>query len=229
MRSEQRISALIEQRGVDLGRREIHEVRLVQDAEDRRALCRTEGARRGRASPRGTLGPPSAIERRARQRERSARRRNTESGADLGDRLHQESSVSSGVPSNAAMFFGLRSRLRRVRRACAIAWSHAQVRRSACLGRPRPPSRAHASLAWARPAPRAPAPRRQVRGVQALPSQQRPNCARRLTPVRFADDLPFVFYRESPPGCLRRDFDLRPMQGLLSCAHQPPILARPRH
>src|SRR5206468_420242 len=73
------------------------------------------------------------------------------------------------------------------------------------------------------------APRREMRGVQPLSPQQRPDRARRLTRVGLPDDLPFVLRRKPPSGRLRRHLDLRSTGGSFQYAHRPPILARPRH
>src|SRR5207247_6507731 len=54
------------------------------------------------------------------------------------------------------------------------------------------------------------APRRQVRGVQPLPPQQRPDRARRLTAVGLSDNLPLVLHREPPPRRLGHHLDRRP-------------------
>src|SRR5207244_6107971 len=48
----------VEQRGVDLGRGEIHEARLMQHGENRAALARAERAGRGTPRRRSALGPP---------------------------------------------------------------------------------------------------------------------------------------------------------------------------
>src|SRR5437764_1332995 len=72
------------------------------------------------------------------------------------------------------------------------------------------------------------APRRQVRRIQRLPPQQRPDRAGRLTPVGLADDLPLVLHREPPPRRLCHHLDRRPTEDLLPCVHRSPILPRPR-
>src|SRR5439155_21323153 len=62
------------------------------------------------------------------------------------------------------------------------------------------------------------APRREMRGVQPLSPQQRPDRARRLTRVGLPDDLPFVFHRKPPPRRLCHHLDRRPTEGLFQCA-----------
>src|SRR5437867_3305880 len=95
----------VEQRGVDLGRGEIHEARLMQHGENRAALARAERAGRGTPRRRSALGPPPAVVGRARQPERRTRGGDAQPRSDLGDRCHHEGSVVSGVPSNAATCF----------------------------------------------------------------------------------------------------------------------------
>src|SRR5713226_3409599 len=99
------VLAGVEQRGVGLRRREIHEPRLVQHSEDGGALRGTERAGRGPARRQGALGPPSTVVGCTRQPERRTRRRDAEPGPDRGHRRHQDLSSASGIPSNAATFF----------------------------------------------------------------------------------------------------------------------------
>src|SRR5712691_1016193 len=91
----------------------------------------------------------------------------------------------------------------------------------------------HRAALLRRPGQRSPiarrAPRRQVRGVQPLPTEQRADRPGRLTAVRLPDDLSLVLERELPPCRLRRHLDLRSTEGSFQYAHRPPILARPRH
>src|SRR5438876_3248301 len=95
----------VEQRGVDLGRGEIHEARLMQHGENRAALAGAERAGRGTPRRRSALGPPPAVVGRARQPERRTRGGDAQPRSDLGDRCHHEGSVVTGVPSNAATCF----------------------------------------------------------------------------------------------------------------------------
>src|SRR6266481_1706843 len=64
------------------------------------------------------------------------------------------------------------------------------------------------------------APRREMRGVQPLSPQQRPDRARRLARVGLPDDLPFVLHRKPPSGRLRRHLDLRSTEGSFQYAHR---------
>src|SRR2546425_8230212 len=123
------VLAFVEQRGVDLRWREIHEPRLMQAGEDGGVVVRAERPGRARPGRRGTLGPPASVVRRPRQPEGRAGGRDTESGAELGHRRHQDFSFSSGVPSNAATFFcsstkasarSARCFHRAISRACAV-------------------------------------------------------------------------------------------------------------
>ena len=99
------VSTFVEQRGVHFGWRQVHEPWLVQHGEDIGTLAGTERTGRGPARREGTLGPPPSVVGRPRQAERRARRRDAKPGSHLGHGRHQERAVSSGVPSNAAMFF----------------------------------------------------------------------------------------------------------------------------
>src|SRR5881396_2224700 len=99
------ILAGVEQRGIDLRRRVIHEAWLMQQGEDRGALARAERPGRGTPRRRGPRGPAPTIVGRARQPERRARGGDAQPRSDLGDRRHHEVAVASGVPSNAATCF----------------------------------------------------------------------------------------------------------------------------
>ena len=176
----------VEQGGVDLGRGQVHEARLVQHVQDRGLLPGAEGAGRPRPRRQGTLGPPPSVVGRTGQPERRARGRDAQPRSDLGDRRHQEGSVVSGVPSNAAICFcsstsaSARSARFRQRRVLALQLGDLLV---AGIGHP-----PHGAALRRRPGqlPALPrrAPRRQMGGVQPLPSQQRPDRARRLTARR---------------------------------------------
>ena len=151
------VLAFVEQRGLDLRRRVIHEARLMQHGEHRAALARTERPGRGVPRRRGPRGPTPTIVGRARQPEGGARGGDAQPRSDLGDGRHHEVSVARGVPSNAALCFCSSTRAsdrsarfchRLISRACSASPSRADRR---------PAAQAHASSA-PRPAPHAPAP-----------------------------------------------------------------------
>src|SRR5207245_5638156 len=99
------IRALVEQGGVDLPRREIHDAWRVQLLEYRCALRSPERPWRRPSQRRGPCGLAPAVVRGARQPEGRTRGGDAQPRSDLGDRRHHEVSVASGVPSNAATCF----------------------------------------------------------------------------------------------------------------------------
>jgi hypothetical protein len=84
------IRALVEQGGVDLARRQVHETRRVQLLEHGRAFCVAEGPRRPPPRRRGSRGPEPTVVRRAGQPEGRARGGDAQPRSDLGDRRHHE-------------------------------------------------------------------------------------------------------------------------------------------
>jgi hypothetical protein len=158
-------------------------VRSEQDTVPRRAGSRRPPRGRGPRSTAHAAGPaPGRVRRRgalgaiarvamagteaagagstcARHAQRRAGWRDAELGRDLCHGGHQDLAVSSGVPSNAASFFGLRPGLRRAPRASATGWSPVPVRQSAYRGNRRPvaPGRDASAPQPARPDPGPPA------------------------------------------------------------------------
>src|SRR5206468_10487062 len=99
------ILAFVEQGGVDLARRQVHEARRMQLLEHRRSFRPAEGPRRPRLRRRGSRGPAPTVVRRAWQPEGGTRGGDAQPRSDLGDRRHHEVSPGNGVPSNAATCF----------------------------------------------------------------------------------------------------------------------------
>jgi len=101
------VALLVEQAGVDLGRSQVDEARLVQDLDHHRALRARARARR---LPLGLHGRPRrtpAVVARPRHAEGVARRRNAETGGNLHRGMHQRSSSLLGIgrPRSCATFF----------------------------------------------------------------------------------------------------------------------------
>ena len=180
------IAALVEQRRVDLGRRQIDEPRLVQHVEHGAPL---RGAERAVAAPprrggRG-LGPAPAVVGGLRQPERGACRRDAEPGAEIGHRLHHSRSSGFGSwhPQQRRDFFlefneafgalGAR-RCHRVFSRSSSATFRSTRDRGTFAARPALLGREPGQL----PAARAPPPRRQMRRVQPLAAQQGADLAR---------------------------------------------------
>ena len=94
------VGLLLEQRGMDLGRRLIHEAIAVQHVEDRLSFTGCQGPRRGRPRRPRTWragGPLPPIERRARDADAGTQRRRLARGRYGRDCRHQSgSSLSSG-------------------------------------------------------------------------------------------------------------------------------------
>jgi len=105
VRSEQRYWPSSEERRVDFRRREIHEAWLVQHREHGGLLRATERAGRGPGEVAGHSGAAAAVVGRARQPERRARGGDAERGRPRSP-SHHDRSPSSGVSSNAPLFFG---------------------------------------------------------------------------------------------------------------------------
>ena len=106
------VGLLLEQRGMDLGGRLIHEAIAVQHVEDRQSFTGCQGPRRGRPRRPRTWragGPLPPIERRARDADAGTQRRRLARGHYGRDCRHQSgSSLSSGfrgIPRISATFF----------------------------------------------------------------------------------------------------------------------------
>src|SRR5438552_3776124 len=96
----------IEKLRVDLPRSQIDELGLVQHLEHGRAFRSRELARRTRPTFAGRLRPDPSVVGRRWQAQRRARRRDPEPRPHLAYRLDRHFSLSNGVPSSAASFFG---------------------------------------------------------------------------------------------------------------------------
>jgi hypothetical protein len=101
--------ALVEQRGVYLGRRQVHEAWLVEHRQNLLALLGWQGTRLWRAGllafGRCGLRVHSPVVRRTREPEGEASWRNPDLAAGSHHRIHHDLSLASGVPSKAATFF----------------------------------------------------------------------------------------------------------------------------
>ncbi len=209
------ILPFVEQRGVDLARARGPRSAARASASST-AACSASVSARGERRPRrrGALGPPPPVVRGPGH----ARAPHTWARCPCRGPIsvtsgHHEGSVVSGVPSNAATFFwsstsaSARS-ARCFQRVISRAWSAITLSRGSRDPRRRGP-RFFARPGQLPPLPRR-APRRQMRGVQPLPPQQRPDGARRLSrrppPARSSACTPPVNRRRRR---LRHHLDLR--------------------
>src|SRR3989442_680601 len=100
------VGPFVEEHGIDLPRRLIHEARLMQHGQHPLLLGRREGPGPGRAWAPRPGGPALPIVAGPRHVERRTQRAHPQGRAPLGDDLHHRGSLGpSGAPSKAATFF----------------------------------------------------------------------------------------------------------------------------
>ena len=208
------VPLLLEQRGMDVGRRLVDEPLAVQHVEHRLAFGRTQRARRRRTGPRwcgAGRGAPPAIERCPGHADALTQRRGLARRRDGLDGTHQSVSSSSrgvrGDPQDLGNFFLERDdRLRPLQLPLEPAILRLQLLHARVDGAGPPAAPPHLAQ---RPRLALPPPVRQQRRVQPLATQQGPHLAGLLARVGLLEDAEPILCGEAPALDRRRHLRVR--------------------